>query len=412
MSDALAIAAVTATLRNLLTQGLDAIVPGSTVTTQPPDKARNGNNGNQLNLFLYHTGINAAWRNQPIPNSIKPGEIGQPPLPLNLYYMITAYGRDNDDVLGHRLLGGAMSILHDHPLLNPAELKAALPESDVSQQIERVRITPQALSLEEISKLWTTFQTQYRISAAYQLAVVLIESQRSVKAALPVLTRGKEDAGITGQANLIPPIPTLTAITILDKEKQRSGELGDRLILSGYHLEGDSISVQFTHVRQTESVVLSPDADSTATETRVTLLDAPDDPDAGTKWTAGLYTVTVVVTTGEDTRTTNELPFALSPKITNPRPIEIARDGSGNANVTLTCIPQVKPEQRAVLILGDRQILADTHLVATDTLTFRAMAIEPGDYWMRLRIDGAESILINRMASPPVFDDTQQVRIT
>ena len=51
-----------------------------------------------------------------------------------------------------------------------------VPGSNLHEQIERVRITPQPLSLEEISKLWAAFQTNYRLSAAYQAAVILIES--------------------------------------------------------------------------------------------------------------------------------------------------------------------------------------------------------------------------------------------
>jgi len=47
------------------------------------------------------------------------------------------------------------------------------------------------MSLEDVSKLWTTFQTQYRISAAYEVSVVIIESSRIVKTPLPVLTRGE-----------------------------------------------------------------------------------------------------------------------------------------------------------------------------------------------------------------------------
>ena len=47
------------------------------------------------------------------------GEPAQPPLALNLFYLLTAYGRDNDAQrpFSHMLLGRAMSILHDHPVL-------------------------------------------------------------------------------------------------------------------------------------------------------------------------------------------------------------------------------------------------------------------------------------------------------
>jgi len=38
MSNSLAIAAVTATLRNLIKAGIGSEVPGATVTTKPPDE--------------------------------------------------------------------------------------------------------------------------------------------------------------------------------------------------------------------------------------------------------------------------------------------------------------------------------------------------------------------------------------
>jgi hypothetical protein len=125
MSNSLAIAAVTATLSRLLEQGSSADLPGTIVTTKPPEKARTGT-GNQLNLFLYQTTPNAAWRNQPLPSQIKSGETGFPPLPLNLYYLVTAYGQNDDDIFSHRLLGRAMSMLHDHAVLDADEIKAAL----------------------------------------------------------------------------------------------------------------------------------------------------------------------------------------------------------------------------------------------------------------------------------------------
>ncbi len=191
MSNSLAIAAVTTTLRNIIARGIGDELGSGSVTTRPPDKAReNGESSNQINIFLYHTLPNSALRNQDIPSRVKPGETGKLPLALNLYYLITAYGQDNDDILGHRLLGAAMRVLHDAAILKPGDIKAALSESNLHQQIERIRITPQSLSLDDVSKLWTTFQTQYRISAAYEVSVILIDSSLPVKAPLPVLTRG------------------------------------------------------------------------------------------------------------------------------------------------------------------------------------------------------------------------------
>jgi hypothetical protein len=173
MSNSLAIAAVTATLRQLLDRGL-ADVPGTRVTTRPPDKARTEAAGNQVNLFLYQITPNAAWRNIPAAT----GPPSQPPLALNLYYLLSAYGDNEDDPgpMSHQLLGQAMRLLHDHPVLDPAVVRGALPGADLHEQVERVRITLQPLSLDEMSKLWTTFQAPYRLSVAYEAAVVRIDS--------------------------------------------------------------------------------------------------------------------------------------------------------------------------------------------------------------------------------------------
>jgi hypothetical protein len=174
MSNSLAIAAVTATLRRLLDQELNAELPGTRVSTRPPDRARDGQTGNQVNLFLYQTLPNAAWRNMAA-SAGRDAAASLPPLALNLYYLLSAYGQGEDDPepMSHRLLGAAMRVFHDHPVLEPDAIREALAGS---QQTERVRITLQPLSLEEMTKLWTMFQTQYRLSVTYEVSVVLIGS--------------------------------------------------------------------------------------------------------------------------------------------------------------------------------------------------------------------------------------------
>src|SRR5271165_5972473 len=126
MSNRLAIAAVTACLRNLLANALarDDDLSDAVVTAQPLDKARDpAATSNQLNLFLYMISPNAAWRNQDMPGRTRPGEVASPPLALNLFYLVSAYGRDNDVQLpfSQLLLGQAMSVLYDHPVLGHDE---------------------------------------------------------------------------------------------------------------------------------------------------------------------------------------------------------------------------------------------------------------------------------------------------
>jgi Pvc16 N-terminal domain len=285
VSNPLAIAAVTSSLRNLLVRGFasDADVGDTLFTTLPLDKARTGTT-NQINLFLYQTTPNAAWRNHDLPQ-VKPGETAQPPLPLDLHYLVTTFGRDNDDVLGHHLLGRAMSIFHDHPLLGSDEIRSALPDSDLDAQLERIRLTPLTLTLDELSKLWTAFQAQFRISAAYRASVVLIESQRGARTPLPVLTRDSR-----AQSDLTPPFPALAAVE--PPNLQESARLGDVLTLWGSHLDGDAINVRFSTPMWDEPVGLAPEAGGTAKLLQVRL---PSGAAARANWPAGFYGVAVEV---------------------------------------------------------------------------------------------------------------------
>jgi hypothetical protein len=424
MSNSLAIAAVTATLRKILDDGIRLELPGSTVTTQPPDKVTTPNN--QINLFLYHTMISAAWRNTDMPRQVKPGETGQPPLALNLFYLLTAYGQGDDspDPLSHRLLGRAMSILHDHPVLSSDDIKSALPVADQTlydlyDQVEHVRITFQPLTLDEMSKLWTTFQAKYRISTAYQASVVLIESNRPSRTPLPVLKRGPEDQGVAAQADLSSPFPTLTEIALPEVKKQQpSALLGDTLLLRGYHLDGDSLTVRFSNQRLNDPIEIGPLPAITTSGATEIALPLPDNLTSRAAWVAGYYTASLVVTRTSDpvnqNRTTNEIAFALAPHILPPlSPLTVPAVG-GDFTLTVACSPEVRPEQRASLLFGANEIEADAHPAQTATLTFRipVTANSVGEHFVRLRVDGVDSLLVKYEETPLNFDNDLKVSIT
>lgn len=270
MSNGLAIAAVSATLRQLLSKGLGI----TNVTVRSLGKAREeGLSSDQVNLFLYHTQINAAFSNMDMPRLLKPGETGHPPLPLNLYYLLTAYSDDTDDVVSHGLLGNAMRVLHDHPVLDAGEIESAtqtnVKDSDLHEQIERVRITQQTLPAEEIAKLWPAFQTQYRTSVCYQVSVVLIESQRASKTPLPVLKRGKDDTGVTARADVASPFPELSSVELPDR--QFSARLGDVVTLKGNHLDAGTAKVLFLNPRLADPAPVTIQPGATEKEIKVTL---------------------------------------------------------------------------------------------------------------------------------------------
>src|SRR5262249_39124702 len=130
----------------------------------------------------------AAWRNADLPG-VNPGEPAEPPLALTLSYLVTCYSDSDDDTISHLMLGAAMSALNTAPVLDPTAIQHALSGNDLYLQAERVKVTLDTLDIEEISKLWTAFQTSYRISAAYTVSAVLIQNPAGATAPLPVLSR-------------------------------------------------------------------------------------------------------------------------------------------------------------------------------------------------------------------------------
>jgi hypothetical protein len=408
MSNSLAIAAVTATLRQLLQDGITAETDlnDTVITMQPPDRARtNGTNTNQLNIFLYQTLPNAALRNSDMPGRANPGERAMPPLALNLFYLLTAYGRDNDQAqpFSQQVLGRAMSILHDHPLLLRDEVQAALPASDLHAQLERVRFTLQPLTVEDIFKLWSGFQTQYRLSVAYEASVVLIDSTLATSAALPVLTRGQDNSGITAHGSVASPFPLIETISA----QQPAAQFGDTITITGQHFDAGTVTVLFQNYRLRDPIRVDPLPGGTAVKIQVTVNTNP------AVWNAGFYSVSLEVkekpgTPDERIRITNEIPFAIAPTITSTFPISAAL-ATNQATVDLTTAPDVTPDQRVAIFLDDREIPADPLASPGNTLHFQVNPAMAGSYLVRLRVDGVDSLLVDRSGSKPVYRDQRVV---
>ncbi len=134
----------------------------------------------------------------------------------------------------------------------------------------------------------------------------------------------------------------------------------------------------------------------------------PNDP---ANWPAGVYTVAAVVSnSGEPDRTSNEMPLAITPRITSTLPMFVNRT-RGDARLKLTCSPEVRPEQRVALLLGSREIQAERRSGQTGDLTFIVKGAVPGEFWIRLRVDGVDGQLVNYTTPSPTFDATQKVTI-
>ncbi len=197
MSNYLAIATVTATLRDLVLRAMHNVPNRSgevRVRTGRPENPGTGFVG--ANLYLYRVTPNAAMRNDDQPTRATDGRlIRRPRLALDLSYLITFYG-DDEQQEPQRLLGATATMLHTNPVLTRDLIRSTiaaagpssyLASSDLAQQPELVKFSPQTLTLEELSKLWTVFfQVTHALSAAYDCAVVLLDADVPIQPALPV----------------------------------------------------------------------------------------------------------------------------------------------------------------------------------------------------------------------------------
>lgn len=413
MSNSRAIAAATATIRMLLQTEVPLMDPdlqqsGFEVTTQPPDIARKGVTKSQLNLFLYQTTVNAAWRNLNVPLQTRPGETASPPLAINLYYLITPFGlgEADDEAISHRVLGAAMSILSDHALLGPDEIKNAFNGSGLETQIERVRITLQPLDIEQMFRLWSAFQTQYRLSAAYEISVILIDSNAPAKAGLPVLRRGSQDLGpaaITGGAPILE--------TAIPPHSQPAVMLGDDLLVTGRGLSASGVVAHFIPRLGGQSVDL-PARSASGGSLTLHIPNIAEDPQALDRWQPGTYRLSLVPKTA-GLPPSDDLDIGLAASITvspnNAQP--------GDVNLTIGCIPRLKDGQVVFLVFGEQTPIAPTAATTPadptkpTTLTFTIPAVAKGTYVVRLRVDGIDSLPVVYTGSPPLpsFDPKQQV---
>ena len=409
MSTPEAIATVTAVLQHMLVQA----TPGADITTKPPGIARNDSNGNQLNLFLYATHINTAFSNAPMPGQISRGEIGTPPLALILKYLITTYGANDDDIAGQGLMGQAMRLFHDHPVLGQADIEGITPDSDLQNQIERLRITPDILSLDDMTKLWNSFQTEYRLSTGYEVSVVLIDSSRAGRAPLPVLKRGDRNQGAYVLAT---PSPVLSGLRFPNQKP--GAELGDMVTLLGEHMSVDNVMVRFRHPLLDDAIEIQPEDDGSQNEMQVKLPGQAEDDEVGSKWPAGFYRVSLVIRKPNiPEQTTNEVAMPLSPTIRRTSPDTV---GAGDIALTIECIPQLREDQRVALLFRDRSIppddisTPDGDDTAPSTLTFTVENVEArtNPYVLRLRIDGVDSIPVDFSSDTPQFANDQKVTVT
>ncbi len=413
MSSALAIAGVSAVLQFYLTNlytPLSALFNGvPAVSAKAPDLVQEAftpaNTENQVNLFLHQVTHNRAWRNQDLPSLGSDGatRLTNPPLALDLHYLLTAYG--SLDWQAEALLGFALLMLHENPVITRNDIRNAISGLDpanplslplttagLADQIELLKITPATLGREEMAWLWTALKADYRPTFPFQVSVVLMQPQRTALAGLPELTRD-----ITVQPGLTPLFPNITAVA--PPKGQPAACLDDIVTVQGTNLSTATGVLLLNSLRGIRQVLApsSPPA-NTAVQFQPPNLNLPSE------LPAGIYDLSLQMPSASVPVNTNSLPFAIAPKISSfvpPAPFT-----SGFFQVTVHCTPFIQPGQEVFLIIGDQQAPADAFTIATNSPSFTYPALQSTGGLVvpvRLRVDGIDSPIIDMTVSPPQF---------
>ncbi|HEX8394224.1 MAG TPA: DUF4255 domain-containing protein [Longimicrobium sp.] len=399
MSNYLAIATATASLRALLEDVVTGVVAGAEATVARPGDTPDATPSVGANVFLYGITPNAAHRNADLPARRGGGGVAQrPAAAVDLHYLISFYG--DDRVLEtHRMLGAVVRTLHARPTL-PRELLRQVAQStphlnasDLAESPEPVRLSPVLLNLEELSKLWSVlFQVPYALSVAYQASVVTLEADETPAPRLPVQSRGIHTVQF-GQ-------PVVESVE--PQTGRRAPILPDSvLVIQGQRLRGDRTRVRIAG-HEVEA------AHAASGEIRVPLATLPP----GTL-RAGVQPLQVVHERmmGTPPRPhrggeSNVAPFVLRPVIARTAEDEpdvqvLPADGDGPRRIRVRVAPRVGTAQNAVLLLnasadpeGRSFALPLPRRAADgDVLAWPVGDVPPGTYLVRVQVDGAESPL-------------------
>ena len=427
MSNHLAIATVTAALGQVVHTSAQSAVGGVMLRFGRPVTQTAGNTERRVHVYLYQVTPHAALRNSDLPSRRSDGQMVQrPQAALELHYLLSFYG-DDQLLEADRMLAAVARDMHARPQLSAQNVADAiaghateLGESDLAAAVERIRFTPVTLTLDDQSRLWSVMvQTPYALSMVYTASVVLLDAVELATPVLPVLRRGKDDHGVD---TTVGPFPRLDEAWVgfpasVGRQPRlpslRVAPLGSRVFINGSNLGGDAVTLRFRHPLLPPHDIAIAAVDREGGQLRLTL---PDDAAAQTAWAAGLYTVIAIVRRGTSASESPVWPLLIAPRISaiapNPAP-----SAGGAVTLSITCRPQVRPDQTATLLITKHKVPvpAQAHAVTTDTLHF---VLDPAPVgagqlvW--LRVDGAESlpVRIDPNSGALVFDDAQRVSIT
>jgi hypothetical protein len=160
----------------------------------PPEMGENNKEG--LSVWLYRIARDEERLNAP-PERIAYNQLRRTPLPLRLHYLMTpvtatdqAAGAETEQLI----IGKVLEVFHDHPLMRGTDLQGELSGTNAE-----LAVRLEAMSLEEIARVWDALEGSYQLSVSYEVSAVFIASGREPEGVTPVEVALPEYGVIVGE---------------------------------------------------------------------------------------------------------------------------------------------------------------------------------------------------------------------
>ena len=341
-----------------------------TVVPDPPESL---SGENTLGIYLYHVqedpfnkNLQSEWT--------QPTQIRFTPMPLNLYYVLTAHS-DLISPFGtyreQHIMGCALKTLHDYPVLddntkiNGTQIfPLSLQDAD-----NRLKLEMRPVSVNEATQYWTANSKPLRFSAYYEVSIILIEPEKPPSRAGRVLAYNVfafpgETPHLTSSSNVIsfkiPDEGTFRQVT----QRPAQVPFGGTLHLDGSSLTGDRTSLLLNYSDWGDPIEV--DRTIWNVTAKPESLEAVIQNTAGSETLVpGIYGAVVEVerkrpiasgVTRSFVYRSNETPFVISPKIET---ITIAPSGSGTVNGCVFEAPGISTKAVNVFV-EDVQLVENT----------------------------------------------------
>lgn len=391
----------------------------SVVARSPEELSSNPpNNRVTLSVFAYHFTVNPGWQSsRPLPYGAGGQRRENPLLALDARFVLTAYGPEPEY---ERALGIAMLALHETHRITREILEAAaaniippgspLPAAlgELAEQEAPIKCTPLAMNPEELSQVWSTLNAGVHPGMCYEVGTLLMEHVAPRDVAPPV-AEPRLGVRLLNRPNItrmqFAPPPAAEA----DFHHRAVASPGDAFRLYGAGLRGEITEIKVgRRILPVDPVTARPDLleGTLPSDLRPGLVTAQvrhswDKPE-GEEPPPASGTIPAELS--------NLMPLAIRPVLA-ATPVTLSNrrtdDGVTLFDATLHFDVDVGAQQDVELFLRATTPDADGHFTGysfaaspetpppalVSTRTCIIAGVEPGDYILRVQVDGAESEL-------------------